>query len=196
MSWTWLSDFTFTFMEYHYVPVTKLFACIIIFMFFTPCGFRACTYCFVYPRKVFSPLSTSFEKLLLTLSQVLLRIAWAQDLGSGWAVDPVWTSQSPHSGNPVSDTTQSSQSESFFSIFKLQLGREGSFSSWVKDYKDMNPKLPLVCEVNSWTKWSRDQSWKVLTYVLYNLVFCIWWMKKHISEQTYILARGWVAGKE
>ena len=127
--------------------------------------------------------------------RVVLRVAWAQDLGNRWAVDPVWTNQSPHSGSLVSDTTQSSQSEFFFSIFKLQLGREGSFSSWVKNCKDMNPKMPLVCEVNSWKKWSRDQSWKVLTYVLYNLVFCIWWMNKHISEQTYILARGWVASK-
>ena len=55
-------------MEYYYVPVTKLFACIILFTFFTQCGFRAHIYCFVYPRKVFSPLNTAFEKLLLPLS--------------------------------------------------------------------------------------------------------------------------------
>lgn len=37
-------------------------------LFFTPCGFRARIYCFVYPRKVFSLLHTSFEKLLLPRS--------------------------------------------------------------------------------------------------------------------------------
>lgn len=52
----------------YYVPVTKLFTCIILFTFFTPRGFRARIYCFVYPRNVSSPLHTSFEKLLLPRS--------------------------------------------------------------------------------------------------------------------------------